>query len=103
VTAAAPGVIASQMLLGPARASWVAVSSAGGPPRPASAPVAGLANYRDHSALEPVGPETALPAAERLHATLLGLGIGTLALAAATAGGLAISAGPFHTSLGSLA
>lgn len=44
----------------------------------------------------------ALPASAQARAALLGTLFGLAALAAATALALAITAGPFHTSLGSL-
>jgi hypothetical protein len=47
--------------------------------------------------------EVPLPAAERLRASLVGLGYGAMALLLATALALLIATGPFHTPLGSLA
>ena len=75
---AAPGVIASQTL--PASA-WAAEA------------------VDDSSAY----PGVALPTAARLRASVIGLGLGALALAAATLGALAIVTGPLHTSLGGIA
>jgi len=47
--------------------------------------------------------EVSLKPAARFRAALLGLALAALATAAATALGLAIVAGPFHTALESLA
>jgi hypothetical protein len=47
--------------------------------------------------------EVPLPAAARLRASLIGLGYGAMALLFATAVGLLIVSGPFHTSIGSIA
>jgi hypothetical protein len=52
--------------------------------------------------LEADATQTALPAAARLRAALIGLSLGVTALATAAAVGFVVVAGPLHTSVGSL-
>lgn len=52
---------------------------------------------------EPPAAETSLNPAVRFRASLLGLAIALLALAATTVVGLLVVTGPFHTALGSIA
>jgi hypothetical protein len=69
----------------------------------AQEPLLAFASATHRPGAKPIAAETRLPSSLRLRAALQGAALGALALTAAMVGGLAIAAGPFHASLGSIA